>query len=85
MVAPHPSDCGGLQEPGFTFETSRGFDGPYLAHDLDVYTPASSLADVPSPSLVGALGYGERMIDRALERDDVPEIDPPPLPRGPTS
>lgn len=43
VVAPHNSQCGGAQEPGFSFNPGPGNTLPYLAHDLDVYTTAASV------------------------------------------
>lgn len=45
VVAPSPSECAGAQEPGFVVETPTGASFPYLAHDLDVYTPAATAVD----------------------------------------
>ncbi|PSG97646.1 hypothetical protein BRD56_04710 [Thermoplasmatales archaeon SW_10_69_26] len=44
VLAPAPSACGGAQEPGFA--TSPDADLPYLAHDLDVYSPATTAAGI---------------------------------------
>lgn len=40
VVAPTLSDCGGLQDPGFLIEPFAPM--PYIAHDLDIYTPPTS-------------------------------------------
>ncbi len=51
VVAPSPSDCNTAQEPGFLFDTGATY--PYLAHDLDVYSPASSAADASWTAATG--------------------------------
>jgi len=46
VVAPSSSPCNGGLDPGFTFEVSTASGGiPYLAHDLDVYTPLAHLVN----------------------------------------
>jgi hypothetical protein len=44
VVAPAPSDCSGDQEPGFQTTPGPGSEYPFLAHDLDVYSPAATAA-----------------------------------------
>jgi len=44
IVAPSTSNCEGAQQPGATFRPPAGADEPYLAHDLDVYTPVSDVS-----------------------------------------
>jgi hypothetical protein len=78
-VAPHPSACGGLQEPGFSFETPSNADHPYLAHDLDVYTPVTD-ASARSFSPEGTRDYATGMAEESMDRAGVPDVRVPPLP-----
>lgn len=67
FVAPHPSACGGAQQPGASFESNVPGE-PYLAHDLDVYTPSSSIrASTQSRSIPALLDYGNRGVQRATQ------------------
>lgn len=87
FVAPHASRCSGAQAPGASFRTDRAAY-PYLAHDLDVYTPATSLRTAPEtrtvPSTVDHLDHAGRRATSdpgaaldpalALVNDSVPAI-----------
>lgn len=54
FVAGHPSECGGTQEPGYSF-TAEGSDHPYLAHELEVYTKPTDLSSTDTTQEVGNL------------------------------
>lgn len=84
VVAPVRSACNGDQEPGVRFQTGGSWD--YLAHDLDVWTPATSLnavnnsegvhhlpaytGGIPDPSLGELLRITEENTTKALEEVD---------------
>lgn len=50
VVAPAQSDCNGQQLPGVSFDTDAQWD--YLAHDLDVWTPATSLHEAEETAAI---------------------------------
>jgi len=49
FVAPHGAECGGAQEPGMSFD-SDGADIPYLAHEVDVWTPSTEVESLAGPT-----------------------------------
>jgi hypothetical protein len=81
VLAPATSDCGGLREPGFQV-ADNGYFKPFLAHDLDVYTPVTAVSSTPTPSPSGISGYGGGMVDRAAEETGLSDVGTPPLPEG---
>ena len=85
VVAPTLPECG-VQEPGFQTETDT--QQPFLAHDVDVYTPATALAnseDARNSPVVAdtALEVGTTQAEEVLEDGtdalpDTPVDDPLP-------
>jgi len=67
VVAPTLSECGGDVDPGFETSTPAGADAPYLAHDLDVYTPPASTKTGPELS-TGTGDYAGAVYGDAIGR-----------------
>jgi len=92
VVAPAASDCSTDVEPGFVTSSSHTTDrkAPYLAHDLDVYSPLATAADEKAaPNLEAAIGntidgVNENISDELDDlSDNIPETPPvtDPVPR----
>jgi len=83
VVAPSPSRCGGATEPGFALSPEPR-PWPFLAHDLDVYTPVTTADPADAPPADGVQPYAESLIDRARQQagplTQIPLPDSPPLP-----
>ncbi|PSG96314.1 hypothetical protein BRD56_11530 [Thermoplasmatales archaeon SW_10_69_26] len=77
VVAPNQQECG-FTQPGFDFE-SDGAKKPYLAHDLDVYTPVQDLNNAPHTSIDGTQAYASALSTEGTDvlfdaLDQVPDL-----------
>jgi len=77
VIAPNQPDCPNM-EPGFDFGPDRA-EMPYLAHDLDVYTPPqrlSAFGDQPSTDNLYSIDDGEDGYANSFiqESPDVPAV-----------
>jgi hypothetical protein len=61
VVAPNQPECGNTQ-PGFDFD-GDGRDNPYMAHDLDVYTPPQQVSGAPEVSTENPMSYAQQFAD----------------------
>lgn len=71
VAAPTPSACQGHRAPGFDVETSFGV--PYLAHDLDIYAPATQALAIEETDTIerSTLEEAQRTQDLGLEALDL--------------
>lgn len=81
IVAPTQSACGGNQEPGAAFDNPETAQLNFLAHDLDVYVPPTSLEDVDEThGMENAQDYLGGQADPDVVFDELSEL--PGLPRS---
>ncbi len=76
VVAPSASPCSGAAEPGFAIDTGDiGSDAtaPYLAHDLDIYTPSTGFLGVKNADSLDT--WSSEFQDRVEENTTDPIVD----------